>query len=161
MRKQVFKNRFMVYILCVAVLSLLLAACSSAPAKPPVNAKGTPTPTLTTLEPAATICPAFGTARAAVMPSLHLGGQPQLIYYTGDNQGNSFIQRINVATGASTEILGLANADITEAQVSPDGQWLLFVITINSPHQHVELRMVRVDGQYQQTLFCFPFASTP
>src|SRR5579859_4908539 len=161
MRKHLFKNRLMVPMLFVVVLSLLLAACSGAPAKPPVNGNGSPTPTLTTLDPAATICPAYGTARAAIMPSLSTGGQPQLIYYTGDNSGDSFIRRINVATSATTDILGLANAHITEAQVSPDGQWLLFAITIESPHEHIELRLVRVDGQYQQTLFCLPASSTP
>src|ERR1700730_2438967 len=128
MRKHDFKNRFIVPMLFVAVLSMLLAACSSAPAKLPVNVKGSPTPTLTKLDPAATICPSSGTARAAIMPSLHMGGQPQLNYYTGDSQGDNFIKRINVATNATTDIRGLANAHITEVQVSRDGQWLLFVI---------------------------------
>lgn len=160
MRKHTLKNCFMVPMLFVVLLSLL-AACSSTPANPPVNANGSPTPTTTGPGPASTICPSFGIARAATMPSLHTGGQPQLIYYTGDDQGNSFIRRINVATGATTDILALANAHITEAQVSPDGQWLLFVITIESPHEHSELRLVRIDGQYQQTLFCLPASSTP
>jgi eukaryotic-like serine/threonine-protein kinase len=161
MRKHLFKNQFLVSILSIAVLSILLAACSSTPAKPPLNTNGSPTPVLTTLDPAATICPRFGTARAAMMPSLHVGGQPALIYYTGDSQGDSFIKRINVATNVTTNMLGLANANITEAQVSPDGQWLLFVIVINYPHQHIELRALRVDGQYQQTLFCLPATATP
>ena len=161
MRKHLFKNSFLLCALFVSALSLLLAACSSAPARPPLNTKGSPTPVLTALDPAATICPRFGTARAAVMPSLRMGEQPELIYYSGDSQGDSFLQRINVATNATTEMLGLANAHITEAQVSADGQWLLFVIVINYPHQHIELRMVRVDGQYQQTLFCLPAATTP
>ena len=160
MRKHVFKNRFIVPMLFVLLLSLL-AACSSAPEKPPVNAHGSPTPALTKLDPAATLCPAYSTARVAVMPSLSTGGQPQLIYYTGDNSGDSFIRRINVATGTTTDILGLANAHIMEAQVAPDGQWLLFAIRIESPHAHIELRLVRVDGQYQQTLFCQPATSTP
>src|SRR5689334_15427982 len=100
MHKHDIKNRFIVPLLFVSLLSLLLAACSNAPAKlPPGN--GSPPPTL---GPAATICPAAGTARAAIMPSLNVGGQPQLIYYTGDNQGNSFIRRINVASGATTNI---------------------------------------------------------
>ena len=156
MHKHDFKNRFIIPILLVSLLSLLLAACSTTPEQPPVN--GGPTPTL---GPAATICPASGTARAAIMPSLHVSGQPQLIYYTGDNSGNSFIKRINVANGATTNILSLANAHITEAQVSLDGQWLLFAIRIDSPHEHIELRLVRIDGQYQQTLFCQPASSTP
>ncbi len=157
MHKHLFKDRFIIPMLYISLLSLLLAACSSTP----VNVHGSLTPTLTKLDPNATICPASGTARAAIMPSLHTGGQPQLIYYTGDNSNNSFIRRINVATGATTDILGLANAHITEAQVSPDGQWLLFAITIESPHAHIELRLVRVDSQYQQTLFCEPVTSTP
>src|ERR1051326_7139279 len=122
MRIYNFKNHFIVLILFVSLLSLLLAACSNEPAKPPTN-NGSPTPTF---NPAATICPPSGTARAAIMPSLHISGRPQLIYYTGDNSGTSFIRRINVANGATTNILGLANAHITEAQISPDGQWLLF-----------------------------------
>src|SRR5690242_11218389 len=155
MRTYNFKNRFIIPMLLVSLLSLLLAACSSEPAKPPIT-NGSPVPTLNR---AATICPPSGTARAAIMPSLHIGGQSQLIYYTGDNSSNSFIRRINVATGATTDILGLANANITEAQVSPDGQWLLFTLTIESPHGHIELRLVRIDGQYQQTLFCQPATS--
>ena len=161
MRKYDFKNRFIVPVLLVSLLSLLLAACTNAPAKPPVKLHGSPTPTLTKLDPAATVCPANGAARAANMPSLSTGGQPQLIYYTGDNSGDSFIRRVNVATSATTDILGLANAHIIEAQVSLNGQWLLFTIRIDSPHEHIELRLVRVDGQYQQTLFCQPASSTP
>ena len=158
MHKQLFKNQFLLYAL---LISVLLGACSTTPAKPPLNTKGSPTPVLTKLDPAATICPSFGMARAAVMPRLQMGSQPELIYYTGDSQNDSFLQRINVATRVTAQILGLANANISEAQVSPDGQWLLFVITINYPHQHIELRLVRIDGQYQQTLFCMPAASTP
>ena len=47
----------------------------------------------------------------------------------------------------------IPNAVITEAQVSANGQWLLFVTqTLNAS----EIQMVRMDGQGLQTLYCAP-----
>ncbi len=46
---------------------------------------------------------------------------------------------------------------ISEAQVSQNGQWILFVAKTNGQS---ELRMVRVDGQGLQTLYCAPTKQT-
>ncbi len=148
MHKRLFKKTF---LLSALLVSILLSACSTTPAKPPFNTHAGPT---------TTICPAFGTARSAVMPPLQAGSHAQLVYYSGDNQSNSFIKRIDVSTGATRQITGQANANIIEAQISPDGQWILFVIRIDSPHSHLELRLVRIDGQYQQTVYCIPSSTS-
>ncbi len=51
------------------------------------------------------------------------------------------------------EIQKMLNTTISEAQVSDDGRWVLFIATVAG---QVELRMVRVDGQGLQTLYCAP-----
>lgn len=105
-----------------------------------------------------TTCPASGEARAAVMYPLKLGTARTIVYLTnagtsGDASALATLHSYNTVTGATTEIKQISGASIGEAQISDDGQWVLFAATINGQD---ELRLVRMDGQGMQTLLCAP-----
>lgn len=155
------------FALIACCLLFLLAACGSTGTPPstggstPTNsATATPatTPTITTvpMPPVQTSCPAPGTARAAIMPPLALGPHQNIVYLVKEFHGNtptSTLKRYDLTTGNKTEIVKLAGVSIPEAQLSADGQWLLFV---NSVNQQYKLQLVRMDGQGLQTLYCAP-----
>ena len=148
-------------------LVFLLAACgsggstSSTPTptggSTPTQAK-TPTPTIvpTTapVPPTQTSCPPAGTARAWVTANLVLGKNQNIVYVVNEFPTNSVIgtlKRYDLTTDKKTEIIKMPNASISEAALSSDGQWILFVSAMG--HQN-ELQMVGMDGQGLQTLYC-------
>ncbi len=174
------------------VLLLLAAACGSTSPPAPVHsangsatvtssttAGSTPTPSgkpatpvsggtsTVRMPPTQTSCPQpVESGRAAVMRPLALGSHPSIAYIfnegTADNASSAELKRYDVTTGSKTVIVHLPQTNITEAQVSGDGQWLLFVS--NRPQAaptagDSELQLVRMDGQGLQTLFCAPFLS--
>ena len=102
-----------------------------------------------------TSCPAPGTARAASLPSLTLGSDSNIVYIVNEFSNNQptfgTLKRYDTVTGNKVEVLKLANATMQEAQVSADGQWLLFVVLDSG---QTKLELVRMDGQFQQTLYC-------
>jgi dipeptidyl aminopeptidase/acylaminoacyl peptidase len=151
------------------LLFVLLAACGPTPPPttsgptatpiatltPSVTPEGTatPTPAVTTVAvpPTQTGCPAAGTARAAVLAPLALGNH-QAIVYIAAAQGATTLYRYDVITGVKTQIVQGTNETISEAQISADGQWILFVSgTASAPGK---LQLVRMDGQGLQTLYC-------
>ena len=108
------------------------------------------------LHPAlSTSCPAPGTARAASLPSMTLGSHPTIVYIV--NEGTSSqptfgtLKRYDVTTGNKVDILKMPGTSISEAQISANGQWLLFVAHVSG---QVKLQLVRMDGQFLQTLYC-------
>ena len=108
------------------------------------------------LRPAiSTSCPASGTARAAYMPSMTLGSHSTIVYIVNEgtfaNPTFGTLKRYDVVTGVKVEVVKMANTYIASAQVSANGQWLLFVA--QSAGQ-VRLQLIRMDGQYLQTLYC-------
>ena len=122
------------------------------------NATGTPSPAL----PAD--CPASGTGRPAAMAPLTTPVSHQNSVFI-DEEGNpnnpptaGVLMRYDVTTGSKTTILKLEHANIEEASLSNDGQWILFVDQVyDSAAQYYkvpELQLVRVDGQRLQTLYC-------
>jgi serine/threonine protein kinase len=143
------------------------------------NAQGTPlapkngiTPTVTTstrgnnttpgtttqgVPQTLTSCPATGTARAFVSAPLALGHHPTVVYIVNEGPANAptfgTLKRYDTITGAKIEIVKTANTRVDDAQVSADGQWVLFTAHVAG---QVELRAVRVDGQGLQTLHCAP-----
>lgn len=113
-----------------------------------------------------TSCPATGTARAASMAAITLGHRQNIIYVvnegTVDNPTAGTIKRRDVTTfpqgyGQGVEISKMPNTYISNAQVSQDGLWVMFTAKIAGQYQ---LRLVRVDGQDLQTLYCAP-SNTP
>ncbi len=156
------------------LLILLLTACGIGPtqlagqtptsgstpvATPNKTQTGAPTPQTTTvvMPPTQTNCPLpVYSGRAAVTRPLALGNHPNVVYIF--NQGNSpantsfsELKRYDVVTGNKTVIVHLAGVNITEAQVSNDGQWILFNSNTGTDS---EIQMVRMDGQGLQTLLC-------
>lgn len=111
------------------------------------------------MPPTQTSCPVpvSDAARAAVMLPLALGSAPALVYVantgTQDQPTSAELKWYDVANGVSTLIIHLPNEAITQAQISRDGQWVLFVA--DSP-QSAALQLVRVDGEGLQTLYCAP-----
>jgi hypothetical protein len=67
------------------------------------------------------------------------------------------LKRYDVTTGSKTVIVHLPQTNISSAQVSADGQWLLFVSDVFQPGPDggvAQLQLVRMDGQGLQTLYC-------
>ena len=130
----------------------------------PIGIKGGTTPQTTTgvtpvtqaVPPTTTRCPTSGTVRAAVTAPLVLGSHRDIIYIvnegTVDHPTFGTLKRRDVDVNAKgIEIQKMAGVRIAEAHVSQDGQWILFVAQVSGQYQ---LRLVRVDGQGLQTLYC-------
>ncbi|GAC1381441.1 MAG: hypothetical protein NVSMB33_08160 [Ktedonobacteraceae bacterium] len=169
MRNMPFKR--LLFLCSGCMLMLLLAACGSGNFPTPTTAStptsvgttsvahSTPTSSggsgTTSLPPTSTGCPAPGTARAAVMTSLALGSHANLVYSvnqgTIDTPRSGILKRYDVVTGSKTEIVNLPSTYIAEAQISADGQWILFVAHASA---QTKLQLVRIDGQELQTLVC-------
>jgi eukaryotic-like serine/threonine-protein kinase len=107
-----------------------------------------------------TSCPSPGTARAAVMPSMTLGTHPTIVYIVNEGTPSQptfgTLKRYDVLTGGKVEIVKLANTIISEAQISGNGQWLLFVAFAGG---QAKLQLIRMNGQALQTLYCAPLPS--
>ncbi len=150
-------------------LIFLLAACGSgsptredptpsAASTSPAHGSSTPT---AKLPPTQTSCPAAGTARAAVMTPLALGSHQNIVYIVNEYQGHNptfgTLKRYDVTSGNKTEIIKLPNVSMNDAQISADGQWIVFSASIGSTEK---LQVVRMDGQELQTLYCGSSASS-
>ncbi len=166
------------YLLLCALL-IMLTACTSLPGgsgggqstPTPVTgtaASSTPgqtaaSPTTVAMPPTQTSCPAAQTARAAVMRPLALGTHANLVYIYNEvpkNTSTAFgrLRRYDMTTRQKTELV-TSGIEILQAQVSNDGQWVLF---LSRPDPRggssvVMLQLVRMDGQGLQTLLCLPY----
>ncbi len=143
----------------------LLAACSSvtttqtqqiAAINTPTQQSGNPAPqTTSTANHLQTSCPATGTARALVLSSLTTTSHQTLVYIVNEFQQHTptfgTLKRYDLTSGTKTEIIKLAHVSIDAAQVSADGQWLLFVSNTGTQQK---LQAIRLDGQDLQTLYC-------
>ena len=164
-------------------LIFLLAACgsgnppsaSSTPTTKPTTVHGGPTPGVTptlsggnpptggtvSMPSTQTSCPLpLGTGRAAVMANLQLGSHQNVVYVY--NMGNSsssssLLKRHDLTTGSDSVIARLPGITITSAQLSANGQWILFVAIAGGQGK---LQMIRMDGQGLQTLYCAPSEGT-
>jgi eukaryotic-like serine/threonine-protein kinase len=109
-----------------------------------------------------TSCPAGNAARAAVTAPLTSGNDPTIVYIVdeSDASGNptyGTVKLFDTVSGKKSELLKSSQTNITEAQISDDGQWVLFSAIVAGQS---ELRMVRLDGQGLQTLLCAPAGMT-
>ncbi len=167
-------------LLCFLVM--LMSACSSPPAgsggnstpTPGVGSSTTRTPSPGNNIPGQTVpmpqtqtaCPAANTARAAVMRPLALGSHQDLVYIYNEVPHNTstaygHLRRYDVTNGQKTDI-ATSGIQILQAQVSSDGQWVLF-LSVPDPRSGlavVMLQLVRMDGQGLQTLMCLPYNSS-
>ncbi len=160
----------------ICCLVLFLAACtptggtgnggtptpnSGSPTSQSGSTVVTSTPKQTQNVPATqTNCPANGAGRAMVTAYLARGNDPNLVYVynvgSSDHPGTSFIKRFDTTTGAKTTIVTFSNTYVTNAQVSADGQWVLFLVYTGG---QAKLQAIRLDGQGLQTLYCSSPAS--
>ena len=157
-------------------LLLLVSACSlqppvtstpNTPTAAPGTNSATPTgPPQTQAMPATqTACPAAGTARPAIMRYLALGQLQNLVYIYNEVPQNTSIafghlRRYDVSNGHKAEIAS-SGVSIDQAQISADGQWVLFlsIPDARGDKEHsAMLQLVRMDGAGLQTLYCFPTA---
>lgn len=141
-------------------------ATTSPASAPPVIKPTTPltTPTVTTPPGPGTNCPASGVVRQATMTSITLGSHQNIVYFdntqdANQNPATAYLKRYDVTTGSTTTLVSLEHGSIHEATISKDGQWVAFIDQLyDTSTQHfrpAELRVVRIDGQQYQTLFCF------
>lgn len=140
---------------------------SGTPTSGPVTqtsvSKATQTVTTANVPATTTACPTTGTARAATLAPLALGNNQNLLYivnegtFTNPTFGTVKRRDITATMGdpntKGVEISKMANTYVSEAQVGQDGRWVLFTVKTAGQYQ---LRMVRVDGQGLQTLYCAP-----
>jgi serine/threonine protein kinase len=159
-------------ILCLALLLVVLAASGGVlytQGLPPFarahsSVQVTPRPTVnqSSLLTASTDCPdATQSSRAALMPALPPSAVPAqnvvLLEDGGSIQqpGTSTMQRyaVTAPNQQPVPIFSLANSYILNGELSQNGQWLLFSAIVGKRY---ELRLVRIDGQGMQTLYCAP-----
>lgn len=123
----------------------------------------TPAPGNTqTMPSTSTTCPADGSGRPATLAPLHAGQNATIVYIVNesDASGNATfgtIKIFNTVSGKKTELTKASSTRVTEAQVSNDGEWVLFAALVKN---RSELRIVRLDGQGLQTLLCAPEGMT-
>lgn len=181
-----FHQKTMLPTLLLCFLFTFMTACSSVTANyqaqtPTTPTSATATPTSKTngqpgndggssgtqpMPQTSTSCPAPNTARAAIMRPLSLGNHQNVVYvYNNVPQNTStasgILRRYDMTTGQKIDIIS-SGIRIDQAQVSQDGQWVLF-LSVPDPRgdsQHsAMLQLVRMDGQGLQTLYCFPNAT--
>jgi hypothetical protein len=159
-------HRF-IYMLVACVLLFVLAACGTgstssggSPSSGGITPTATSVPTTAPVPSTQTRCPAAGTGRAAVVAPLTLGKHSNIVYivneFSGSFSTSGTLKRYDVVSGNKTEIVKLHQTEISTAQVSADGQWVLFVAVSEG---QAKLEMVRMDGQGLQTLYCVMPAS--
>lgn len=157
-RKYALCHRLFVSLSAFVALTLLLGACggTSSPGKTATPTSGT-TPTTVPMPPTETSCPAAGTARSAVIAPLILGSHPSAVYVFDQGRGSTpypiagFLKRYDSTSKITTVILTLPRNYIDQAQVSTDGQWVVFSTQVAG---RSAIQLVRMDGQGLQTLYC-------
>ncbi len=171
------KSLFLSLVCCSLVLFLPACGFRTTPttaSRTPTTVSRTPTTGVTpSLSPTVSVspqplppdCPPAGKGRVAVMPPMTLGGHQNIVYIVDERQGKPYpgntptfgtLKRYDVTTGSKTEIIKIAKVSIEDAQISTDGQWILFSTT-SWPSSGVDkLQVIRVDGRDLQTLYCAP-----
>jgi serine/threonine protein kinase len=130
---------------------------------PPIRGAHSPTPGPSQAVPqTTTACPLDDSARAAVMAPFAPGHDPTIVYLVNESDGAGnptfgTIKMYDTVTGQKTEVAKTNQTRVDEAQVSNDGEWVLFAATVAG---RSELRMVRLDGQGLQTLLCAPSSAS-
>ncbi len=178
--KKFYHKKWPWQILLVCSLASLLAACGGSVLGATAPSHLTTTPALinqqvpsttgiqtTTMPPTQTACPPENTARPAIMRPLRLGTAPTAVYIFNEVPLHTTIaygrlMRSAVGPDQNSEIVN-SGLSIQWAQVSADGQWILFLSTPDPRGDHLHsgmLQLVRMDGQGLQTLYCIPNSVT-
>ncbi len=170
---------------CLLVsLFFLLTACSSALTSQAPKSNPKATPSLSTparklatrqadsasvsLKDVQTDCPSNGSARPAVLKPGASGTHSTLVYISNDvsrdaSTSTGVLKRYDTVT-QRTSILAANGHSISNAQVSADGQWVLFLSQGNGNKGNsnigTRVQIIRVDGVGLQTLYCVPATVT-
>ncbi|HXX78148.1 MAG TPA: hypothetical protein VEI53_06645 [Ktedonobacteraceae bacterium] len=169
-------QKHILFYTVICCLVFMFTACGSGSANPglspttassqrsPIGESTGTTPTPNTppnqtqpMPPTQTSCPSpvYESGRAAVLRPLAQGNDPSIAYInntgTQERPITAELKLYDVSKGIKTVITHLPDDYITEAQVSSDGQWILFVT--NYP-KYAALQLVRMDGKGLQTLYC-------
>lgn len=156
------------FLFMPCLLLLLLSACSTPSARLSPPQQPAPTPILASIQasvaavattkPLTSSCP----AHPAVMPTHSSGSDPAVIYLSEQGGTQTLMTaaqliRYDTVTKSKATLLSFAQASeaISEAQLSSNGQWILFLANTASGGQ-ARLQLIRADGQDLQTLFCAP-----
>ncbi len=164
---RLYRFRLAWFGLCLIVL---LAACGGSTSTtgigtiPPTQPSSQPGTTSPVAQSTSTDCPGVGTARAAVITPLTLGNHQVLSYVYRQNTGEqgeyTAIRRYDITSGSKTDIIKWNDttlSNLSNAQISTDGQWILFAAQTSNA---TKIQMVRVDGQDLQTLYCPPVSQS-
>lgn len=144
-------------ISCLVVIAFLLSAFNTPVLANAASSSHLASPTSVNVS---TSCPAAGTGRAAVLPPLKLGNHQNMVYVSEQFSSSgmplgSTLKRYDAVTKSTTTILTLGGQTIQTAQISADGQWILYVVTVNVQGTFQNrLQLIRMDAQYLQTLYC-------
>jgi dipeptidyl aminopeptidase/acylaminoacyl peptidase len=164
------RNRLFIWASLLLLITLLLAACGGpsttgqtgtpTPGKTVTSTTDTTpttgvTPTTVPMLSTQTSCPPAGTARGAVIATLVRGSHTNVVYVSNqgpqDNPISATLKRYDIASKSETVIVTLPHTSINDAQVSADGQWVLFGATVDN---RSAIQLIRMDGQGLQTLYC-------
>jgi eukaryotic-like serine/threonine-protein kinase len=168
MKTRVDARRYNLFVWTSLLLlfTLLLAACGGSstpgPGTPTPGQTVTPTtpttgvtPTTVPMPPTQTSCPPTGTARGAVIATLVRGSHANVVYVSNQGQKanpiSGTLKRYDMTTKSETVIVTLPHTSIYDAQVSADGQWVLFGASVAD---RSAIQLIRMDGQGLQTLYC-------
>ncbi len=167
MLNQSKKSRLFLFLLlsggCLITLLAVLVPLLGLKIAPASAADSLASTQTVSMPPTQTFCPANGTARAAVMRPVTLGKDPTIVYVYNEIPLNTTIayghvKLYDVATGKKS-VLVTSGLSIEHAQVSADGQWVLFLSQIDPrgdrKHESM-LLLIRMDGKGLQTLYCLP-----
>ncbi len=171
MNRALYSRRYSLFVWAnlLVFFTLFLAACggpsTSVPGTPTPGQPSTPTtgtspttgviPTTVPMPPTQISCPPAGTARGAVTARLVRGSQANVVYVQNQKQGETpiagILKRYDITTKSETIIVRVPHTSINTAQVSADGQWVLFEAAVAN---RSAIQLVRMDGQGLQTLYC-------
>lgn len=122
----------------VALLSFLLTTCGTSM---PPGKSATPVPD------------------SSASPSTPGQIDQNLIYTYEDSAHTWHVSRYNSRTGQKSDVYTTAAGQITEAQVSADGQWVLFLLSLYPAMRSsasARVQMIRINGQSLQILYSVP-----
>lgn len=146
------------YMLIACSLLFLISACGTTSVK---FQQASTVPTLSSTAATSLLTPSCP-GHPAIMPPLPTVSHPNIIYLSergGWQTGMKDAQLIcyDIITRSKTILLSLVQSgeEISDAQLSTDGQWIIFLAGSFSENQ-TRLQLIRTDGQMLQTLFCAP-----
>lgn len=150
------------WFLPVCCLLLLISACNNTVVPQQVNTHQASTEPTATGSAAPPLLKSSCPAHAAAMPTLSIAAHPSIVYLSErgglqTSMAAAQLTRYDTITKSKTVLLSFAQTGegISDAQISANGQWILF-LTVSLSENQARIQLIRTDGQMLQTLFCAP-----